>query len=539
MQDNIKVTMANTCILMPRGSLIIDCFTRTSMETGQKIDTEIIAARTNNEFVSLMDTVFMNCLLEPVYFSETAGTRIYKDSLIFLFAMAAHRVFPNRSIAVGHSMGHGMLFHFQDNGPPATNENTRDLKRTMLELVQQDLAITPNRISWEDAVEYFQKQNRMSTALLLRERNELCIETWHCGDYTTLRYAPLISRTGAYYSFTVDLFDDGFLLGYTLPNQEQVADNSEDPLYKVYKEHRKWGQILGLSNVSSLNNLVRNRREAKDFIRTSEALQDRKMGELAGSIAAKNNQAIMIAGPSSSGKTTFTKKLALNLKSLGRYPQLISLDDYYKKEKDIPLDMEGNPDYEALESLDIELLNESIQGLLAGKEVEIPHYDFKSDANHAARGRKIRIGENGIILFEGLHGLNPNLIPNVDKSRILRIYLSPLAQLNVDDYVRIPLTDNRLLRRIVRDHHFRGCTASVTLNMWPSVRRGEEQYVFPWQGSADYLFDTALDYEIAVLKVFAEPLLHTVSPNEKKYGEARRLLSLLKNFSPSSRRGCS
>ncbi|MCK5736352.1 MAG: nucleoside kinase, partial [Spirochaetaceae bacterium] len=351
-----------------------------------------------------------------------------------------------------------------------------------------------------------------------------------------VRHSPMVQATGVLKTFAVDYYRGGFLLRYpSSQNPENMGKPDEEPkLFNIYEEHKKWGMILGVSNVAQLNALSRNRSGAREFIQTAEALHDRKIAELAGMITAKQNHAkvILIAGPSSSGKTTFTKKLALSLKSAGLKPLLISLDDYYKERSKVPLDEDGKPDFEVLEALDIHQFNRNLEDLFAGRETEIPIFDFKRVGGRLDSGRKIRLEEDGILLFEGIHGLNPNLTPGMEKDKAFRIYISALTQLNLDDHDRIPTTDNRLVRRIVRDHQFRSYPAIDTLKMWPSVRRGEEKHIFPYQGSADVMFNSALDYELAILKVFAEPLLRTVSPKEKEYGEARRLMSFLRNFSP-------
>jgi uridine kinase len=352
----------------------------------------------------------------------------------------------------------------------------------------------------------------------------------------TLRHSPLAPKTGMLKTFAVERYDEGLLLRYPSSRApEHLGERDDEPkLFAVYEEHKKWGEILGISNVAQLNALSRDRAKAKEFIRTAEALHDRKIAEYAGLVHSRKAEvkAVMIAGPSSSGKTTFTKKLALTLKSAGLKPQLISLDDYYKERKDIPLDEDGKPDFEVLEALDVELFNRNLEDLFAGRETEIPIFDFKKIGGRLEEGRKVHLDDDGVLLFEGIHGLNPNLTPGMDRTKAFRIYISALTQLNLDDHDRIPTTDNRLVRRIVRDHQFRKYPAIKTLRIWPSVRRGEERHIFPYQGSADVMFNSALEYELAILKVFAEPLLRTVSPELPEYGEARRLMSFLRNFSP-------
>lgn len=528
----VKLIPDGTVIEVKRGTRIEDVL----KEHGPLLSKKCIAVKANNEYRSLLDSVTVDCGIEPISIETTAGMRIYRNSLILLFELAIQDVIPERHLVIGHSLGHGFFHGIRDNGPPLTEEDAAKIEKAMQKLVERNLEIVPDEISWTDAVKYFEKHPYPSTALLLRELNEPKVGVWRCSDSMVLRHSPMAARTGVLSIFAVEKYNTGFLLRYpSSSNPETIGERDDEPkLFTVYKEHKKWGEILEVSNVSQLNALSRDRKSARDFIQTAEALHDRKIAECAGLIASRKKEvkAVMISGPSSSGKTTFTKKLALSLKSSGLKPQIISLDDYYKEQKDVPLDEDGKIDYEVLEALDIALFNRNLIDLFAGKEVEIPIFDFKNIGGRLPEGRKISLDEDGILLFEGIHGLNPALTPDMDPRNAFKIYISALTQLNLDDHDRIPTTDNRLIRRIVRDHQFRKYPAIKTLKIWPSVRRGEKRHIFPYQGSADVMFNSALDYELAILKVFAEPLLRTVSPDYPEYGEARRLMSFLRNFSP-------
>ena len=497
----------------------------------------VTAVRICNKYGSLMDRVTVDCALEPVSLGTTAGMRIYRKSLIFLFELAAEALYPpERRLVIGHSLGHGFYHNFRDDGPTATIKDAEKIEEKMRELVERNLPIIPDEISWATAVDYFREKIHPSTTMLLEELNESKVGIWRCNDTVSLRHYPLVPGTGMLDVFSVECYREGFLLHYPASsNPQKLGKRIDEPkLFAVYEEHKKWGEILGVPDVAHLNALSRDRNAARDFIQTAEALHDRKIAELTGLITDRRGdvKAVMIAGPSSSGKTTFTKKLALSLKSAGMKPQIISLDDYYKERDDIPLDDEGNPDFEVLDALDVPLFNRNLNDLFAGRETEIPIFDFKKLGGRLEAGRKISLEDDGIVIFEGIHGLNPGLTTGIDPQKTFRIYISALTQLNIDDHNRIPTTDNRLIRRIVRDHHFRRYPAINTLKIWPSVRRGEEKHIFPYQDSADIMFNSALDYELAVLKVFAEPLLRTVSPDLEEYGEARRLMSFLRNFSP-------
>jgi len=529
---NVRIHPGNTKISVDRGRRISEVIHASTKDDGAAI----VAVKVNNQYASLMDSITTDSVLEAVRIDTTAGMRIYRNSLIFLFELAARRIFPDRRMVIGHSLGHGFYHRFRDGGPALEEEDVKKMESEILSLVDRDLPILPDVLSWHTAVTYFKARRHPSTALLLQELNEPNVGIWKCDDMITLRHTPLAPRTGMLKTFAVERYDEGLLLRYPSSRApEHLGERDDEPkLFTVYEEHKKWGEILGISNVAQLNALSRDRAKAKEFIRTAEALHDRKIAEYAGLVHSRKAEvkAVMIAGPSSSGKTTFTKKLALTLKSAGLKPQLISLDDYYKERKDIPLDEDGKPDFEVLEALDVELFNRNLEDLFAGRETEIPIFDFKKIGGRLEEGRKVHLDDDGVLLFEGIHGLNPNLTPGIDRTKAFRIYISALTQLNLDDHDRIPTTDNRLVRRIVRDHQFRKYPAIKTLRIWPSVRRGEERHIFPYQGSADVMFNSALEYELAILKVFAEPLLRTVSPELPEYGEARRLMSFLRNFSP-------
>jgi len=519
-------------VQVPRG---IKCI---NIPWGHPIDGDmpVVVAKFNNHYMSLMETLEINGTIEAIKLGCFTGARVYRDSLIFLFELAARQEFPNRRIVIGHSLGHGFFYRFADDGRPIQHEDVECMHNAITELVKKELAIIPDVISWNDAIAYMKTLPFPSAAPLVEALNNPVVKIWRCNEYLTLRHNPLVQNTRVLTAFAVTFYQDGFLLRFPPSSTPHLLGPRDDEpkLFGIYEEHKKWGRILGVSNVAQLNTLALNRERARDFIQTAEALHNRKIAELANKISLRGNQAkvVMISGPTSSGKTTFTKKLALSLKSLGLKPVHISLDDYYRERSDIPLDEEGKPDFEVLEALDIDLFNRNLDDLLAGKEAEIPIFDFKKVGGRLEKGRTMHLEDNSVLLLEGIHGLNPNLTPGMARGKTFRIYISALTQLNISDHARIPTTDNRCIRRIVRDHQFRQYPAIATLKIWPSVRRGEKRHIFPYQSSADEMFNSALDYELAILKIFAEPLLRTVNPDEEFYGEARRLMTFLENFMP-------
>jgi uridine kinase len=447
--------------------------------------------------------------------------------------MAAPRVFPKRRLIVGHSLGQGYFYHF-DGMDAVPRDDLLKLEAEMREIVARDLQIRSLPLSYQEAISYFQKHNQPDTLLLLQNRNDPAITVHSCDGFLDLFHGPLVPSTASLAVFALRDCPPGFLLRYPpSDNPLHLGEFVENPvLFSIYREYKNWGKILRVGSVGRLDELIR-QGGIQDFIQVAEALQDKKIAEIADRINAMRDQVkvVLIAGPSSSGKTTFSKKLMIQLRVVGRNPITISLDDYYKPHDRTPLDEEGKPDFEALDALDVGLLNDNLVRLLRAEEVETPIFDFHAGGRKPG-GRKMRLPERAILILEGIHGLNDGLTPLVPRESKHKIYVSALTQLNLDDHNRIATTDNRLIRRIVRDSQFRGHTALQTLTMWPSVRRGEDRNIFPFQNGADSAFNSALDYELAVLKVYADPLLSSVKPDAPEYEEARMLLSFLSNFAP-------
>lgn len=492
----------------------------------------VIAALVNNELVSMSFKVEINASLKPVRLNSILGVRIFRRTLSFILAKASRQLFPERLLIIGHSLGDSYYYYY-DGEAEISDMDIEELLSKMSEIVHANEPIERRVIAYGEAVEFFRNENQQATALLLRYRNESKIPIYVCGDFIDLSYEPLLPSTGFLSPFELKNYPPGFILRYPNSNTPDKLSPFKDipTLFNVYKEYKAWGKILNVNCVGKLN-LLSEKREVKPFIRVAEALQNKKISQIADCIYQQKDDVkiVLIAGPSSSGKTTFTKKLSIQLQVLGFNPVSISLDDYYLPNDKTPRDKEGKPDFEALHALNIKLLNQHLLDLFAGKEVEIPAFDFKT-GRPKEKGRPLKMQKRNILLIEGIHGLNPGLTPQIPEDTKYKIYISALTQLNLDDHNRIPTTDNRLIRRIVRDHQFRGNSAGDTLRMWPSVRRGEDKNIFPFQNQADSAFNSALDYELAVLKIFAQPLLLTVKPSDEVYTEALRLLSFLNNFS--------
>lgn len=494
---------------------------------------DLIAALVNNKLVSLSYRVTVNADIKPVYSGSPEGATVYRQTLCYLLAIAVRRIFPDRRLIISHSLGEGYYYYF-DGMESVSGEDLKSLETRMRSLVREDFPIIRRELSYRDALKHFEETNQLDTALLLQQRNDAKVHVYVCGDFIDLAHGPLAPSTGSVCCFELRNLDQGFLLRFPAVGEPDTIRPYRDipNLANIYKEYKAWGKILQVNSVGRLNDTIAKKKIA-EFIRVAEALHNKKIASIADSILARRDEvkAVLIAGPSSSGKTTFTKKLTIQLQVVGFNPVAVSLDDYFLPRDRTPLDEEGNYDFEALEALDVELINRQFLDLFEGREVLIPDFDFKT-GSRGDGGKALRMGERNILLIEGIHGLNDRLTHLIPPKFKYKIYVSALTQLNLDDHNRISTTDNRLLRRMVRDYNFRGYSALDTLSRWPSVRRGENRNIFPFQNNADSAFNTALDYELAVLKTYAEPLLKTIKTFHDYYNEAVRLLSFLGNFSP-------
>jgi uridine kinase len=489
-----------------------------------------IAAVVNNEITSLSYKVDIASAVAPVTLQSREGMNLYRRSLCYLLALASRRAFPERRLVIGHSLGKGYFYEY-DGLAGVSEADLKKLADTMIALVADDLPIDRINLSYAEAVRYFEEANQPDTVLLLQNRNEAKIAVNVCDGFIDLFHAPLVPRTGALTSFGLKAYPPGFILRYPpLAAPEGLAPFEDNPiLFGVYREYKTWGRILNINCIGLLNRQIETG-QIREFIDVAEALHDKKIADIADRLSRRFAEAgvALIAGPSSSGKTTFSKKLAIQLKVLGLDPVAVSLDNYYLPRAQTPLDEEGKPDFESLRALDLERLNRDLERLLAGEAVVTPVYDFVKGAPKA-EGVEIRPTSRSLYILEGIHGLNDELTAGVPAGQKYKIYVSALTQLNLDDHNRIPTTDVRLIRRLVRDNRFRGYSALATLRMWPSVRRGEDRNIFPFQNNADVAFNSSLDYELAVLKIYVEPLLKTIKPDVEEYSEARRLLAFLNN----------
>lgn len=496
-------------------------------------DLDYIAALVNNDAVSVTYPVEVDSKITLLSRADSDAFQIYRRSVCFLLAKAIKELFPDARFAIEHSLGSGFYCSFEMSGKAGLcDEQLQNLDKHMRSLVGQDLPIERRKISFTEVVRRFEKEKQWDKYNLLRFSNPPKVATCWCEDFSDLDHGPLAPSTGSLTLFKLISYAPGFVL--QVPEREDPKSlppfEPQPQLFQIFKEHKEWGRILGVNTVGRLNEIIANK-EISDFIKIAEAFHEKKIAQIADHIYGHRGQIkwALIAGPSSSGKTTFAKRLAVQLRVNGLRPVTISLDNYFVSREATPLDEHGKPDFENIETVDLPLFNEQLMRLDKGEEVELPSFNFEKGCREF-RGAKLHIEPDQIVLVEGIHGLNPRLTESLPPAHKLRIYISALTQLNLDSNNRISTTDNRLVRRMVRDNNFRGNTALATLNMWPSVRRGEKTWIFPFQQGADIAFNSALDYELAVLKPFVEPLLVEIKPYHPQYAEARRLLAFLSSF---------
>lgn len=493
-------------------------------------DNPIVGALVNGELKPLGAPVAMSCPMEPVRLFQGFGRRIYRHSICYLISYAANILFKDRKLVIGHSLGDGFYFNFEKG--KASEDDVKAIEKKMKELVEQALEIEYVTLSNQDAIKVLEKQGYHDAVLLIKSNSRPSVDMYKVNDYYNIAYEPIVYNTKILGLWELRLYRNcGMLLRYPVrDNITSIADfKDNDRMFDVFEENRAWGRILGVRCVGEMNNKCANK-ETEQYVRMSESLQRRKIASIADEVDRRHAQAVFIAGPSSSGKTTFAKRLSEQLMMLGHSPIRISLDDYYKKRELTPLDEDGNHDLETIDALDLELFEKIMDDLFEGKEVDLPHYSFKLNETYYLN-QPIKLNSETVFVIEGLHGLNPKITSKIDPKYVYKVYISALTQLNMDDCNRVSTTDDRMLRRILRDYNTRNTSAENTLLMWPSVARGERLHIFPNQNNADVMFNSALDYELGVLSPFVTPLLHGVDPESgTAYTHAQRLLAFLENI---------
>ncbi|MFC2298232.1 MAG: nucleoside kinase [Prevotella nigrescens] len=489
-----------------------------------------VSAKVNNKVEGLDYRVFHNKDVEFLDLYSASGMRAYTRSLFMVLCKAVHDLYPKSKVVIDIPVSNGYYCNINIHRE-VTDSDIENIHRRMQTIVGEALPIQRYETTTEEAISMFRNLGDEAKVKLLESMGSLYTTYYKLDDYVDYYYGAMLTNTSQIKLFGIEKFFDGLLL--RVPSSEDPAklDNliNQDKMFEVFRVHHRWQDILGVRTVGDFNEAVR-RGFSNDLINVSEALQEKKISQMAETIANKKDvKVVLIAGPSSSGKTTFCKRLSVQLLTCGIKPVQISLDDYFVNRVDTPKDETGDYDYESLYALNIPLVNEQFLALFRGEEVQLPSYNFQTGKSEM-KGKKLRLNSDNILIVEGIHALNPTLTKNISDNKKFRIYASALTTILLDDHNYIPTTDNRLIRRIVRDHKYRGCSAQETIRRWPSVRAGEKKWIFPYQENADTMFNTAMLYEVAVLKAQAEAVLEQVPENCNEYAEAYRLRKFLGYF---------
>lgn len=514
----------------PEGSSLLDIYNgfNLAMPYGP------VSAKVNNKVESLDFRVYYNKDIEFLDITSSSGMRTYVRSLFFILVKAVEELYPQGSISLEHPISKGYFCKLHIDRTIGLDDVQR-IKQKMQEIIAADIPYTRTESHTEEVVRLFEERGMPDKARLLDTYGQLYSYYYQLGDTVDCYYSSLVPSTGYIHLFDIVKYYDGLLL--RIPNRENPTKLEEvvkqEKMLEVFQEYHRWNQILGISTVGDLN-VACNEGHATDLINVSEALQEKKIAQIADEIThrdqdGKRVKLVLISGPSSSGKTTFSKRLSIQLMTNGLKPYPISLDDYFVNRNDTPLDENGKHDFESLYAVDLPFFEEQLTTLLNGGEVELPRYNFTTGKREMS-GKKLRIDEHMILIIEGIHALNPALTPHIPNENKYKVYVSALTTILLDNHNYIPTTDNRLLRRIIRDYKYRNYSAEETIARWPSVREGEEKWIFPYQENADAMFNSALLFELAVLKDYVEPVLRKVPNRCPEYSEAHRLLRFLNYF---------
>lgn len=505
-----------------------------SRDLNIKLENTVCGAIVNNQVRELSF-----CLVKPKHIeffdvAHTDGIRMYIRSLIFVMYAAVKEVFPHVLLQVRKGISNGYFCELPGFGREITDYDIQLIRNEMQEIIDDDVPFVKKGLLTEDAVEHLMKEGLEEKAQLFEQKGHLFTSLYFLNNLGNYFYGHLLPSTGFITNFGLMKYYDGILL--QIPNPANFNELMEAPkqkkLFEIYQEHKNWARILNVDTVSNLNEFTLQRRGGY-VIKISEALHEKKIAEIANRIYEQNGdiRVVLVAGPSASGKTTFSKRLGVQLAVNGLRPFQISLDDYFVDREHTPRDEQGDFDFEALEAIDIEFFNEQLLDLLKGKEVQIPKFDFYR-GQRFMNGDRLRLRRGDILIVEGIHGMNPRLLPHIDEKNTFKIFISALTQISIDEQTHISTSDNRLIRRIIRDSKYRGYRAADTIKRWPSVRKGENKSIFPYEENADVMFNSATLYELGVLKKYADPLLKLVLENQREYMESMRLLKFLSYFKP-------
>ena len=508
------------------GSTLFDVFSSFDL----KMTHGPVSARVNNKVEGMHYRVYNSKDVEFLDMNSASGSRAYTRTLFFVLCKAVQDIYPNTDVVIDIPVSNGFYVDIRL-GRPVVDEDVNILRRRMQEIIDSKMPIRRFTVPTEEAIALFQEKGDVEKVKLLRTSGSIYTTYYKIGEYVDYYYGTLLTNTSQLYLFGLEKYYDGMLLRIpSVSNPDELGEMTrQDKMFDIFKEHHRWQEILGIRTVGDFNQAI-DAGHATDIINISEALQEKKLAKIAEEIASRKGvKLVLLAGPSSSGKTTSCKRLSIQLAVNGLKPLQISLDDYFVDRDKTPKDENGEFDFESIYALNLDLLNEQFNALFRGEEVELPKYDFPSGKS-VKSGKKLKLEPNNVLVVEGIHALNPELTAHVPEEQIFRVYASALTTILLDNHNYIPTTDNRLLRRIIRDYKYRGVSAQETIRRWPSVRSGENRWIFPFQENADAMLNTAMLYELSVLKMQAEPLLQQVPENCEEFAEAYRLLKFLKYF---------
>ena len=508
------------------GSTLFDVFSSFDL----KMTHGPVSARVNNKVEGMHYRVYNSKDVEFLDMNSASGSRAYTRTLFFVLCKAVQDIYPNTDVVIDIPVSNGFYVDIRL-GRPVVDEDVNILRRRMQEIIDSKMPIRRFTVPTEEAIALFQEKGDVEKVKLLRTSGSIYTTYYKIGEYVDYYYGTLLTNTSQLYLFGLEKYYDGMLLRIpSVSNPDELGEMTrQDKMFDIFKEHHRWQEILGIRTVGDFNQAI-DAGHATDIINISEALQEKKLAKIAEEIASREGvKLVLLAGPSSSGKTTSCKRLSIQLAVNGLKPLQISLDDYFVDRDKTPKDENGDFDFESIYALNLDLLNEQFNALFRGEEVELPKYDFPSGKS-VKSGKKLKLEPNNVLVVEGIHALNPELTAHVPEEQIFRVYASALTTILLDNHNYIPTTDNRLLRRIIRDYKYRGVSAQETIRRWPSVRSGENKWIFPFQENADAMLNTAMLYELSVLKMQAEPLLQQVPENCEEFAEAYRLLKFLKYF---------
>ena len=510
------------------GSTLSDVYRASGME----MEFGPVSAKVNNKVEGMHYRVYHNKDVEFLDLRSASGMRSYTRTLFFVLCKAVHDLYPHSEVVIDIPVSNGYYVDL-DLGHAVTLEDVDGIRRRMQEIIDAHIPITRHEVPTEEAIKMFKEKGDEAKVKLLSSYGQLYTTYYQIDDYVDYYYGSLLTNTKKIYLFGVEKYFDGMLLRIPdLKNPGVLPEMThQDKMFEIFKEHHRWQGIMGVRTVGDFNEVVEHG-HATDLINISEALQEKKIARIADEIAnRKSVKLVLLAGPSSSGKTTTCKRLSIQLMTNGIKPLQISLDDYFVDREHTPKDENGEYDYESIYALNLQLINQQFNALFRGEEVELPKYNFQTGRSEKS-GKKLKMDESNVLVVEGIHALNPELTAQIPDNQKFRVYASALTTILLDDHNYIPTTDNRLLRRIIRDYKYRGVNAQETIHRWPSVRKGENKWIFPYQENADAMFNSAMLFELAVIKQQAEPLLEQVPENCEEYSEAYRLSKFLRYIKP-------